>query len=960
MQRFSPLFLSIVLAASAALSPVASASVVWFGDQAGLHQIDAVTNQIVADIAFEPPVAIAVNAGDGSVWVLTQSRLARFSQHGSVLLDISSRTFGNGLGSPRLLALNPNDGSVWAAFENRVVHVDGEGVVRHVVDAAAEDLAIAQDGGVWMLTQSSLQKLDASGAVAVRVASAAGGKGMKFLALDDAGGAIWLAGEKDVAKVSSADPGQTLLSFVASQTVAGLSVDPQSGNLWLLGQNSLFAFDRDATPLVSRDLRDFSIANSRTVVFDFGTQGVWIGHQHGLSRLTPAGTLAASFPATPAVDSIAVGRAPVDITPVVTIVSPASGALVNDPTPLLRVEYDALCGATSCGFPNAFFASFSLAAQLNGTEIGSSFAFEPATGTASFIPALPLPEGLNVFSAQARDPFGGESGVVTVSFTIDSIAPTFRDVTPPSGSLFTSAPITIRGSVDDPAASVTLGAQSQGQSFNFPITLNAGTNHFTLVARDPAGNTTSFPLTYTYEPPNVPPTVRITGPTNNANFTAPANVVVTAEAADSDGSVVRVEFFSNGQPAGFDTSAPYSVTLSNLPAGSYSLTARAFDNRNGETASDPVNIIVGPPNALPLVRIISPTTGTSFSAPATVPLAATASDPDGTVAKVEFFLNGAPAATVTTGTPEYLATLTGVPAGNHLLIARATDNRGGTSLSVGVTITVAATSLIITSPAPNATVAGDAVLVTGRYTGLANGGVTVNNVIAAVDAFRNFSVIVPVSAGANTLTARLVTVDGTAITQAVSVNSTGVTSPYAVIPTPSTGLAPLLVKVVLSNPTAASTTLTIDGGSPFTLPAGASAQFTNTYPAGVWVNTIVFTDPSGARFEHRIVTDSRDPVHMDQMFRAIWNGLNNALVAGDKEGAMRYLDGSAKRKFGPVFDALLPSMPAIVASYSTLAQSSITNSIGEYAVRRMDEGQNRLFLIYFMLDVDGVWRIDDM
>jgi hypothetical protein len=75
---------------------------------------------------------------------------------------------------------------------------------------------------------------------------------------------------------------------------------------------------------------------------------------------------------------------------------------------------------------------------------------------------------------------------------------------------------------------------------------------------------------------------------------------------------------------------------------------------------------------------------------------------------------------------------------------------------------------------------------------------------------------------------------------------------------------------------------------------------------------------------------------------------------------MRYLNGEAKRKFGPVFDALMPFMSEIVGSYSTFARSSISADIGEYAVSRTDNGVKRLYMIYFLLGADGVWRVDEM
>ena len=60
-------------------------------------------------------------------------------------------------------------------------------------------------------------------------------------------------------------------------------------------------------------------------------------------------------------------------------------------------------------------------------------------------------------------------------------------------------------------------------------------------------------------------------------------------------------------------------------------------------------------------------------------LAATASDPDGTVSKVEFF-NGATKLGEDTTAP-YSFTWNSVTAGNYTLTARATDNQGATTTS---------------------------------------------------------------------------------------------------------------------------------------------------------------------------------------------------------------------------------------------------------------------------------------
>jgi hypothetical protein len=88
------------------------------------------------------------------------------------------------------------------------------------------------------------------------------------------------------------------------------------------------------------------------------------------------------------------------------------------------------------------------------------------------------------------------------------------------------------------------------------------------------------------------PTVSITSPANGATFTAPANITINATAADSDGTVSKVDFYEDGALIGTDTTSPYSVTWSNAPAGSHSLTAVATDNLGATRTSTAVGITV--------------------------------------------------------------------------------------------------------------------------------------------------------------------------------------------------------------------------------------------------------------------------------------------------------------------------------------------------------------------------------
>ena len=107
-------------------------------------------------------------------------------------------------------------------------------------------------------------------------------------------------------------------------------------------------------------------------------------------------------------------------------------------------------------------------------------------------------------------------------------------------------------------------------------------------------------------PTNNPPSVTITNPASGTVFSAPADVTIQASAQDTDGNVSQVEFFNNGTSVGVVTTPPYTLTVSNLVGGVYTLSAIATDNMNA-TGTNSINISVTNAPAPPSpVQIVNP------------------------------------------------------------------------------------------------------------------------------------------------------------------------------------------------------------------------------------------------------------------------------------------------------------------------------------------------------------------
>jgi hypothetical protein len=196
--------------------------------------------------------------------------------------------------------------------------------------------------------------------------------------------------------------------------------------------------------------------------------------------------------------------------------------------------------------------------------------------------------------------------------------------TPPSLSLTAKAIDT-----DSPIARVEflLDGGKVGEDANPPYSFDwtlPPVGVHTLVARaiDAAGSSsTSAAVAVTIKAQNDPPVVTLTSPSSGLATLPNDSIFLSAEAADADGSVAKVEFWSDNVKLGETASLPYSWNLTGpLTVGNHLLKAVAVDNA-GASATSPVIAV----NTLPLnlkMETTSPDPNSqalTFTAHATLP-----------------------------------------------------------------------------------------------------------------------------------------------------------------------------------------------------------------------------------------------------------------------------------------------------------------------------------------------------
>jgi chitodextrinase len=209
--------------------------------------------------------------------------------------------------------------------------------------------------------------------------------------------------------------------------------------------------------------------------------------------------------------------------------------------------------------------------------------------------------------------------------------------------------------------------------------ITSGSHVITASATDNEGATTTSASVTVSAGANVGPVF--------TSVTAPASAIVgdvvtlSAVATDGDG-VASIEFFVNGVSVGVDNSAPFSVSYT-ATLGSKSITAKATDGRtpSASTTSSAVTLNVVA-NQAPSISIS--TAKSTYKVGDVVTIITNATDADGTIASVEYFVNAVSVGTTNTWT---------ATEGTKSITAVATDNKGAKTTSLVAKIDVFGSSL---------------------------------------------------------------------------------------------------------------------------------------------------------------------------------------------------------------------------------------------------------------------------
>ena len=583
--------------------------------------------------------------------------------------------------------------------------------------------------------------------------------------------------------------------------------------------------------------------------------------------------------------------------------------------------------------------------------------------------------GSYLLTAKATDNVGATQSSAAVAVTVlNNVPPTAVLTAPVNGQIFfagQAVQLAATASDNDGTVSkveflvdgLSIGALAVPPFTQTWAPTTAGNHTVQVRTTDNVGAVTASPSASITVKQNAAPVTAITAPTSNQAFAVGQTITITATASDPDGTIAKLEFLVDGAVIGSLIASPFTKSWSGATVGAHTLTVRATDNVGAISQSTPVAITVNS-GTLPVVALSSPVVGDTFAAGGSFVLSAAASSAAGGIARVDFYRDVTTLIGTVTTAPYVLSWTAAVP-GTYSITAKATDARGAVATSASVDVRAITPALTITSPAIGTSLAADFMTVTGTFQAPLNSGITVNGIVASNDGQGNFAANnVPIASGANTFTITLTTAEGQSVTQTQLVNSSA-TAPMQIYVDPDVGFAPATFTISVRNRTThrlASVAYTNLGSGQFdSSKATQTSLGTVMYGVpGLYTPTFTVTDDIGNRYTQTLALLVRDRLTLDRTLKTVWQRFRNALMIGSKPAAIQFLTSGAQETYGPTLDALLPHMPTIVSTWSLPQASLVDEAFAEYGINKVIDGIDRVFLIDFVLDDGGIWRIDAM
>jgi hypothetical protein len=318
-------------------------------------------------------------------------------------------------------------------------------------------------------------------------------------------------------------------------------------------------------------------------------------------------------------------------------------------------------------------------------------------------------------------------------------------------------------------------------------------------------------------------------------------------------------------------------------------------------------------------------------------------------------------AIVLTATPDSGSTFTGWSGGCIGTGTCVVNMNANTSVTATYTIAQYIQDIQITSPQNGAVVNSSYVMVNGTVTATsADIGITINGIPATI---HNGSWVVngvPLADGSNTITVKAIDTNQNSITKTITLTKAQADW-VQLTANVTSGIAPLTVYFFASTSMQNQAQLyemDFTGAGAFTTIGQNFDNVTYTYAAeGIYYPVLRVTDSGGNIFTATVTITVVSKANLNTLLTQKWEGMKNALIAGDTLSASNYFCNKTKDEYKQVFDALSTQLPQLVQGMQPIQFIYSEAGTAQYRIKRTQNGTAYTYYIYFTIDEDGIWKL---
>jgi hypothetical protein len=125
---------------------------------------------------------------------------------------------------------------------------------------------------------------------------------------------------------------------------------------------------------------------------------------------------------------------------------------------------------------------------------------------------------------------------------------------------------------------------------------------------------------------------------------------------------------------------------------------------------------------------------------------------------------------------------------------------------------------------------------------------------------------------------------------------------------------------------------------------------------GIYLPTVTVTDTLGKKYTDTTIVNVLDKDD-DTIFKMIWNKTKTALARRDVDGALLNFTQEAQDMFRFNFDLLRDHLVEISQNMGQIKMIKSQERRVEFELLRSEAGVEKSYMVEFVRDIDGVWRL---